>query len=146
MLNRLCKPQRFLPAPPGSLLKRALDLRAKKRRPANDDNDLAYLRDIRACPCLRCGCDPAGEAAHIRRSSPAHGKFNGMGAKPADRFVVSLCAGCHREDSDALHRVGEPVFFALLGLDPLLICDQLYAVRGDLVRMRAVVFRAIAER
>lgn len=138
-------PQRLSPlARPGDLLKRLDGI--KRARELEAITDRAHLFLVRGCPCLRCGLDPAGEAAHIRRSSPAHGKFNGMGAKPSDRYVVSLCGACHRHDKDALHRIGESLFFHILGIDPLLVADQLYQKRGDGVAMRAVVFAAIAGR
>ena len=69
-----------------------------------------------------------------------------MRAKPSDKFALPICGGCHREDNDALHRIGESLFFHILGVDPLLIAEKLYAQRGDLVAMRAVIFAAIAGR
>ncbi len=38
------------------------------------------------------------------------------------------------------------MFWAELGINPLIVCEQLYAQRGDLVAMRAVIFNAIAQR
>ncbi len=131
-------------APPGALLKR---LSALAPRLASDaDRDEAYLALVRQCPCIRCGMDPAAEAAHIRMQSAAHGKRGGISKKPADRWTLPLDRGCHRMDDDALHNVGEVVFFYRLGFHPLYVCEKLYAQRGDLVAMRAVVMNAIAER
>ena len=145
MPNQPHHPQRLTPpARPGELLKRLRDVKIVRDLEATTDR--AHLFMVRGCVCLKCGMDPAGEAAHIRRSSPAHAKFNGMGAKPADRYSLPLCAGCHRQDHDALHRIGESLFFHILGIDPLLVAEKLYAQRGDLVAMRAVVFAAIAGR
>lgn len=139
------RPKRLSPpARPGELLKRLEPI--KRVHELKTTSDRAHLFLLRCCPCLKCGMDPAGEAAHIRRSSPAHAKFNGMSAKPADRYSVPLCAGCHRQDHDALHRIGESLFFHILGIDPLLVAERLYAQRGDLVAMRAAVFAAIAGR
>ena len=139
------RPQRLSPpARPGELLKRLEPI--KRVRDLAATVDRAHLFLVRCCPCLKCGHDPAGEAAHVRRSSSAHGKFNGAGAKPSDRFTVPLCAACHRQDRDALHRIGESLFFHILGIDPLLVCDRLYAVRGDGLAMRAVIFTAIIGR
>lgn len=144
------QPQRLAPpAALGSLLKRAHDINTRlKLQRAREiaARDEAYLAMIRQCPCLKCGMDPAAEAAHIRRSSPAHGKFNGTGKKPADRHTLPLCGDCHRQDNDALHRIGEIAFFHLLGIDPLYACERLYQARGDVVAMRAVSFSVIAER
>jgi hypothetical protein len=132
-------------APPGTLLRRAVGI--VRTTPQRDDGkDAAYLDQIRQLPCLCCGMDPSGEAAHIRYNSGAHGKHNGLGKKPSDRFTAPPCGSCHREDRGALHRVGELVFWTLLGIDPLLVASKLYAAKGDLVRMRAIVLLAIAER
>ena len=90
--------------------------------------------------------EPCGEAAHVRLTSAAFHKRGGMGKKPSDRWAAPLCGSCHREDRNALHRVGEYLFWLDLGINPLLICTRLYAARGDLVRMRAIILVAIAER
>jgi hypothetical protein len=115
-------------------------------RSGEGNADPAYLAMIRELPCLKCGLEPCGEAAHVRITSAAFHKRGGMGRKPADRWTAPLDRGCHQTDRDALHRVGEYLFWATLGINPLLICERLYAHRGDLVAMRAVVLTAIADR
>jgi hypothetical protein len=130
--------------PPGSLLKRT-DAPPRPRK-VETDNDPAYLALVRQCPCLSCGLDPAGEAAHVRLSSAAHGKSNAMGKKPADRHSLPLCADCHRLGRTAQHQGSERAFWIRLDIPPLYTCQQLYAQRGDLVAMRAVVIRTISER
>jgi len=53
-----------------------------------------YLKLIRQMPCVRCGCNPCGEAAHLRLNGD--GKENpGMGAKPDDAWTLPLCRSCH---------------------------------------------------
>ena len=139
-------PQRIkAPEPPGLLLKRVFD-RAKKLRLGGMANDPAYLAMVRQCPCLKCGMDPSSEAAHVRMSSAVHGKAPAMGKKPKDRHAVPLCASCHTRDPDSQHRIGEQLFWHNIGLNPLYVCDKLYAQRGDIVAMRAVIFGAIGER
>lgn len=142
----LPRPQRITtPATPGSLLKQTCEFaqtRKFKAEPANDPN---YLACVRALPCLKCGMEPS-EAAHVRFASAAFGKASGMSKKPPDAFAIPLCAGCHRLDRDAQHNRGERMFWAELGINPLLVAQRLYAQRGDLVAMRAVVMVAIAER
>lgn len=140
------RPRRLTaPAPIGSLFKRPLArVRQPKRR--YEASDPIYLALIRQLPCLCCGLDPCGEAAHVRLQSAAHGKRGGMARKPADAWAAPLCGSCHREAPDALHRVGELTFWYRLGLQPLLICTALYQARGDVPRMRAIVVQAIAER
>ncbi len=140
-------PQRFPSvAPPGALLKRACGLAQRVKLRSQVERDPVYLALLRQLPCLKCGMEPCGECAHIRCNSGTHGKHNGMGKKPSDRWAVPLCAACHREDNDALHRVGEGLFFMLLGLNPLFVATRLYAAKGSIVSMRAVAFNAIAER
>jgi hypothetical protein len=144
---RFDHPQRLTaPAAPGALLKRAMGVAQLMRARQSADNDPVYLTQIRQLPCLKCGMEPAGEAAHVRYASGAHGKQSGMRKTPPDRWTVSLCADCHRNDPDSQHRLGELAFWHLVGLNPLLVCERLYARRGDIVAMRAVVLNAIAER
>jgi hypothetical protein len=138
-------PRRIVHAcPPGHLLKRAIHQPRVVRQEVTG-RDLPYLAAIRTLPCLRCGDEPS-EAAHVRFSSAAFGKASGLGKKPSDNFAVSLCAGCHRLDRDAQHNRGEREFWDSIGINPLIVAEKLYARRGDLVAMRAVVLTAIAER
>jgi hypothetical protein len=134
-------PQRLSPpAPPGALLKR--EIAAPRPRLVESDDDPAYLKLVRQCPCLSCGQDPAGDAAHVRMQSGAHNKHGGMAKKPADRWALSLC----REHHEMQHKIGERQFWHDLGINPLLVCQRLYAQRSDIVAMRAVVITAISER
>lgn len=140
-------PQRiFAPSPPGTLLKRAgtADLPQQPRK-TDGDADREYLILVRSCPCLCCGMEPS-EAAHVRFASAAFGKASGMQKKPDDRFAVPLCSQCHRLNRDAQHNRGERAFWEGLGINPLVCCAELYAQRGDLVAMRAVVMVTIAQR
>ena len=90
--------------------------------------------------------DPAGVAAHLRLNSGLHNKRQAMARKPGPEWTTPLCAGCHTNDADAQHRVGELVFWVQLGINPFLLCQRLHAQAGDLVAMRAVIFHTIAER
>ena len=144
---KLSHPQRFaISLRPGVLLKRIVATRNTIRRQEAGDRDPDYLARIRQCPCLYCSVEPAGQAAHVRRQSGVHNKRGGMAKKPADRWALPLCGACHRIDRDALHQIGEDLFWHILGLNPLLICERLHAKRGDLVAMRAIVLTAIGER
>ena len=140
-------PQRLaVDAPMGSLLKRVGMVRRQADRATAALSDYAHLAAIGQLPCIKCGMEPAGESMHIRSNSAAYGKRQAMGAKPADCWTLPGCSGCHRTDSDALHKVGEQKFFQALGINPFLSAIALYAASGDLVRMRAIVLSAIAER
>lgn len=130
-------------ASPGSLLKRG-QVQPRTRLEVTG-RDLSYLAMVRQLPCLRCGMEPS-EAAHVRYASAAFGKASGFGKKPSYNFCCPLCAGCHRLDRDAQHNRNEREFWDAIGLNPLIVAERLYAVRSDLVAMRAVVMVAIAER
>lgn len=137
-------PQRlFAPSRPGELLKQLFV--APRPHKTACDHDAGYLALVRQCPCLKCGMEPS-EAAHVRFSSAAFGKASGLGKKPADRFSAPLCSDCHRLARDAQHTRNEQEFWASLGINILICCEQLYAQRGDLVAMRAVIFTTIAQR
>jgi hypothetical protein len=131
-------------APPGSLLKR-FEAAAPSRK-TEGEHDLAYLRDVRQLPCLKCGVEPCGEAAHVRFASAAFGKASGLQKKPADRWALPLCADCHRLARGAQHHRNEEAFWIEIGINPLLVCRRLHAQAGDLVAMRAVILVAISER
>jgi hypothetical protein len=135
------------PAPLGSLLKHPLPERKKPlklgRNPRVMEPD--HLAAVRQLPCLKCGVDDC-EAAHVRRNSALHNKRTGISEKPDDKWTLPLCAGCHRLDKDSQHNVGEPKFYYDLGLNPLLVCEEIYAASPDTIAMRAVVMKFIAER
>jgi len=138
------RPQRIAHlAPIGSLLKRAPGAIVPRKR---DGVDTSYLALVRECPCLDCGLDPSGEAAHVRFASAAFGKSSGLQKKPDDRWALPLCGPCHRTASHAQHSRNEEAYWAELGLNPLLVCERLHAQSGDLVAMRAVIFVAISQR
>ncbi len=139
------RPQRLaLSAPIGSLLKRTAPAAQPHR--VEGYTDANYLALIRQCPCLYCGMDPCGEAAHVRFASAAFGKASGMQKKPEDKWAVPLCGEDHRIARHAQHNRGEEEFWASIDISPLVVAERLHAKRGDLVAMRAVAFVAISER
>lgn len=134
------------PAAPGALLKRFDAPEARAKRQAQAAHDPAYLAMIRELPCLYCGVEPCGEAAHVKMTSALFGKPLRFGKKPDDRWAVPLCRDDHQNARHAQHRQSEAAFWDGLSINPLLVATKLYAKRGDLVAMRAVVMVAIAER
>ncbi len=142
----LPRPQRISPvSPPGALLKR-VDIQPRLRRfEQGEGREPSYLAMVRQLPCLCCGMEPS-EAAHVRMSSAAFGKASGLGKKPDDKWALPLCSQDHRLNRNAQHNRGELAFWHELGINPLICCQKLYARRGDLVAMRAVIFTTIAER
>jgi hypothetical protein len=139
------RPQRITPTSAvGSLLKSTAV--PSRRISSEKGKQPDYLALVRQCPCLRCGMDPAGVAAHLRLNSGLHNKRQAMAKKPPSEWTTPLCAGCHTNDADAQHRIGEEEFWRRLGLNPFLVCERLHAQRGDLVAMRAICFVVISER
>lgn len=135
------RPQR-LPStsPPGALLKRAFDTTKRLRLKEVGERDPVYLEQIRQLPCIKCTLEPAGQAMHVRQQSAAHGKRGGLQKKPADRWTLPGCPEHHVEQ----HKIGELHFYYDLKISPLLVCQRLYAARGNLVIMRSIVFAARA--
>lgn len=132
------------PSPVGSLFKRTLTLPIA--RETSVARDLFYLAQIRECPCLSCGLDPCGEAAHVRFASAAFGKASGMAKQPEDKWALPVCGWDHRLAKTAQHQRREQDFWYALGINPLMTATRLHSQRSDLVAMRAVVFCVIAER
>ena len=85
--------------------------------------DEAHLDYIRSLACCICGDDTATEAAHIRTSSPTHGKrHTGLSEKPSDCWTVPLCGKCHREQ----HAFGNELqWWASKGIDPFILAMNL---------------------
>lgn len=134
------------PAPVGSMLKtfeRPAAVRSVRHEGERDADYLAMVRDL---PCLYCGVEPCGEAAHVKFSCSAFGKKNKLGKKPDDRDALPLCRDDHQNARHAQHKGNEEAFWIALGIRPYAVTEKLYAQRGDLVAMRAVVMTAIAER
>lgn len=145
--DEITMPQHVSPrAPIGSLLKRPREHKSRKLPFQPRATNPTYLDQIRQLPCLRCGIEPCGEAAHVRMNSAAFGKRQAMGRTPDDRWALPLCRGCHITDEDAQHRVGERTFWHDVGLNPLLVCEDLQRAAPDFLRMRAIVFAWIAAR
>lgn len=144
----LIRPQRISrPEPPGSLLKRITVGTAPRRDGAEPKGgDPAHLAEVRQMPCLYCGVEPCGEAAHVKYSCAAFGMKNMLGKRVEDSRALPLCRDDHLNARHAQHRGSEEAFWAALGINPYVVTTRLYAQRGDLVAMRAVVLVAIAER
>lgn len=133
------------PAPIGSLLDRKASA-APSNGKTEPREDRDYLAMVRQLPCLYCGLEPAGEAAHCDFSSYEFGKKRSFGRRPSDSQALPLCRDDHLNARHAQHKGNEAVFWEALGLQPYAVARNLYAKRGDLVAMRAVVMVAIANR
>lgn len=129
-------------ASPGSLFKTS-GKRPKGRASVQGvvHNDAKYLALIRKCPCVSCDADPAGVAAHVRMTRTGK-PITGAGLKPGDHWTLPVCAWCHTDGPAAQHRIGEQLFYSELGIDPLPLCQRLYAASPSLGAMREVIFKA----
>jgi hypothetical protein len=137
-------PRRLSPlAPPGTLLMRTMALARMMRAKEFNEREPVYMARLRALPCIGCGRDHAGEAAHVRLNSAALGKRQAMQRRPTDRWALPLCSDCHRNGPGAQHKVGEAVFWQLKGINPLLVCVRLYAAKADPDKMRAIVLATL---
>lgn len=94
----------------------------RQREPRQKDNK--RLEWLRTQPCVVCGGINT-EAAHIRAGSINHEKRStGMAEKPHDKWTVSLCNACHREQ----HAYGDELkWWASKGLDPFMLAIKLRA-------------------
>jgi len=96
-------------------------------------HDTAHLQFVRRLPCVatyvRSGAQVFGcDAAHVRFGDPARGKrHTGMAEKPDDKWTVPLTRAAHTEQ----HGQSERAFWEGLGIDPIALCEALYAVSGD---------------
>lgn len=91
-----------------------------------------HLKWISTLPCVICHREGRTQAAHVRLSSPAHGKRSvGIAEKPDDCWVVPLCAEHHLLGSEAQHAMAEAAFWAQHDVDPLLIALALWRASGD---------------
>ncbi len=96
-----------------------------QRRPR--ERSKQHLDFIRGLSCCICGNNIETEAAHVRYADPTVAKpITGIATKPDDRFVVPLCSGHHRDQTNYGNERkwwGEK--------DPVKIALALYAVSGD---------------
>lgn len=108
---------------------------AKAARPASAKADRGrvreppYLAFIRRQPCAARalgGCDGPVEAAHVRFSDARAGRRNpGLQVKPSDEYTLPLCASHHRTGPVAQHSMNERAFYALVGVDPVILMSEL---------------------
>ena len=102
------------------------------QKPVKPIRNKAHLDFIRSLPCLLCDNQKhPTEAAHVNYSDSATGKFNAKGIKAGDKWTLPLCSNCHR-GRNGQHSHGERRFWSDRGIDPLEVCEALWAASGDL--------------
>lgn len=91
--------------------------------------DTGHLAFVRRLPCAcGCGASAPSDAAHVRMAAPDRGKpFTGMQVKPSDRWTLPLARPCHERQ----HAGSEAAFWSAIGIDPIDLCERLYAVSGE---------------
>ena len=129
-------------AAPGSLLKGPRLEKPHKRMRSERVHDDKHLASIRKLPCLCCGMEPCGEAAHVRMSSAAHGKPNTGTRKADDKWTLPLCHECHMRQ----HSEGELTFWYRVGVSAVHLCVELFKRTGDIDAMRSVVMQSFRGR
>ena len=124
---------------PGSLLKKPLKDRLKKKELAQHDrpgNSEAHLKCVRVLNCATCLAFAPSDPHHLK-----HGVQHerGIGRRATDRWTVPLCRSCH----DSVESVGsrrEPEWFAKRGIaDPLGLASALWNATGNPVAMNKIV-------
>lgn len=104
--------------------------------------DAKHLECIRQMPCVISRKWPV-EAAHVRFASAAFGKpETGKQTKPDDKWCVPLTKFHHQDSDKAQHKGNEQEFWQRHNINILLLCEELYAVTGDLDHMRELIFKA----
>jgi len=98
----------------------------------------SYLAAIRQLPCVSCGRDPAGEAAHLRLGELGRKDWTAKGRKPDDKWTTPLCGLCHRDGPNAQHKMAEAVFWNRLRLDPIKLCEDLFSARDHEARLEVI--------
>lgn len=84
----------------------------KKRNRSERWRSQAHCGFVRSHQCVVPGCQQMPiEVAHIRDGSDA-----GLGRKPSDWFIVSMCGGPDGHHSEQ-HRIGEKSFAIKHGVD-----------------------------
>lgn len=124
----------------GTRRKRIIPTAEGQRRPR--ERDAKHMSCIAVLPCVICFARPV-HVAHVRMADLDRCKqHTGKGEKPSDRWTVPLCPDCHLNGPDAQHRSSESEWWARQGIDPIALCERLYAATGDLEKMEQIIFAA----
>lgn len=90
--------------------------------------DKRHLAVVARLPSIISGKRPV-EVCHIRYGDPRYGKPQaGIGEKPDDKWVLPLTPEEHRLSKAAQHAHNERAWWAGHKIDPLAVCEKLYAV------------------
>lgn len=102
--------------------------------------DAKHMACIACLPCVICGSRPV-HVAHVRMPDLDRCKpYTGKGEKPSDRWTLPLCPYHHLDGPDAQHKSNEAEWWTRQRIDPIAMCERLYAATGDLEAMERIVF------
>lgn len=105
----------------------------------------AYLARIAQLPSVISLSSPC-EVCHVRYGDPAQGKpSTGMAEKPDDKWTLPLTPNEHRLGREAQHARGEREWWQKHGIDPVALCNDLYAAweaGADIIDMTGIIRRA----
>ena len=121
----------------GTRRKRIVPTAEGQRRPR--ERDAKHMACIACLPCVICKARGV-HVAHVRMADPERGKpFTGKAEKPSDKWTLPLCPSHHLLGPDAQHAMNERIWWLEHGIDPIALCEQLYAVTGDLEKMEQII-------
>jgi hypothetical protein len=117
----------------------------RQRRPRQRNKRyLGIIAQLPSVISLRSPC----EVCHVRYGDLAQGKPpTGMAEKPSDKWCLPLTPDEHRLGNDSQHSTGEREWWAARGIDPVRLCQELYAAwesGADVQQMIMIIHRARA--
>lgn len=99
--------------------------------------DRKYLGFVAKMPSVISGRSPV-HVAHIRYGDLEKGKrHTGMGEKPSDKWVLPLTPEEHMWGVRSQHANNEKDWWAGHGIDPVMVCIELYGTYELLIEGRA---------
>jgi len=112
-----------------------------------------HMSVVARLPSVISGLRPC-EVCHIRYGDPSRRKPpTGMGQKPHAKWVLPLTPDEHRLSKEAQHNQNERAWWASHGIDPIAVCERLWAVwekTSSMVEaealMESIILRAFAFR
>lgn len=93
------------------------------------------------------------EVCHVRYGDPRRKPPTGLGQRPDDKWVLPLTPDEHRLSRDAQHAHNERFWWERHKIDPISVCEKLYAVWEQTASpmeaeamMESIILRAMAFR
>lgn len=90
-------------------MRRVSAKRQKQRASKEGQEELEWMKRVKALPCVICGAAPPSDAHHV-----IHGRYGGR--KPSGFDVIPLCKKHHQDGPEAIHN-GKETWAAKHGPD-----------------------------